>query len=69
MPIDGYIDYRRREYCRDIRCPIQVLLDKRPEGSADYEEIRAICKSNCIHTTYEFHHWLMEHGFEVVRKP
>ena len=69
MPIDGYIDYRRREYCRDIRCPIQTLLDKQEEGSAQYDEVRAVCQSNCFHTTYEFHHWLIEHGFEVVRKP
>lgn len=67
MPIDGYVDYERREYCKDIECPVQTLLDKQAPDSAEYEEVRAICKGNCIHTTYEFHHWLIEKGFLVVR--
>ena len=65
--IEGYIDYARREYCNDIQCPIQVLLNKEVEKSPEYEEIRAICGSNCIHSTYEFHHWLIERGYLVVR--
>jgi len=68
MAIPGYVDYRRREFCKDIKCPIQRLLDEAAEGSADYEEVRGICKTDCIHTTYEFHHWLIQHGYEVVRR-
>ncbi|MHA1820058.1 MAG: hypothetical protein ACTSU2_10315 [Promethearchaeota archaeon] len=65
--IEGYIDYKRREYCHDVKCPVQMLLDKEEEGSEKYEEIRALCKSHCIHTTYEFHHWLIEKGYLIVR--
>ncbi|MHA1338697.1 MAG: hypothetical protein ACTSRZ_01565 [Promethearchaeota archaeon] len=65
--IAGWIDYKRREYCNDIKCKIQLLLNQEKEGSEKYEEIRSICKTNCIHTTYEFHHWLIEHGYEIVR--
>jgi len=68
MPIPGYVDYQRREYCKVIECPIQRQLEKAAAGSADYEEIRAICQTRCIHSTYEFHHWLIERGYEVVRK-
>jgi len=67
MSIEGYVDYQRREFCKDIQCPVQVLLDKQDPESAAYGEIRSICMSDCIHSTYEFHHWLIEHGFEVVR--
>lgn len=67
MAIDGYIDYKRREYCKDIRCPIQGLLDKTEPGSADAETVRGVCIGSCIHTTYEFHHWLIEKGYELVR--
>jgi len=67
MPINGYVDYRRREYCKDIRCPIQLLLDGQEAGSGAYEEIRAICKTDCIHTTYEFHHWLIDKGYQLIR--
>jgi hypothetical protein len=67
MAIPGYIDYQRREFCKAIQCPIQRLLDSAGEGSAEGEEVRAVCKSDCIHTTYEFHHWLIQQGYLVVR--
>lgn len=67
MSIPGFVDYPRREYCRDIRCPIQVLLEGYEPGSAAYDHIRGICQKDCIHSTYEFHHWLIEHGYLVVR--
>jgi hypothetical protein len=68
MPsLDGYIDYKRREYCKDVQCPIQLLLNKEMEKTAEYEEIRAICASSCIHSTHEFHHWLTEKGYLIAR--
>jgi len=67
MSIGGYIDYKRREYCNDIKCSVQVLLNETKEGSKQYEKIRALCKSNCIHSTYEFHHWLIEKGYLLVK--
>jgi hypothetical protein len=66
MTLEGYIDYQRREYCKDLPCPIQVLLDAAPAGSTEYEHIRDICKNSCIHTTYEFHHWLIQKGYLIV---
>jgi len=67
MPIDGYTEYQRREYCKDIACPVQMLLDRQQPDSEEYQEVRGICKANCIHTTYEFHHWLIEKGYLLVR--
>jgi hypothetical protein len=67
MSIEGYVDYKRREYCKDIKCPIQIDLDAQKEGSEEYERIRAICKNDCKRTTYEFHHWLINKGYLVVR--
>ena len=67
MSIEGYLEYQRREYCKDLPCPVQVLLDAAPEGSPEYEHIRGICKNSCIHTTYEFHHWLIQKGYLLVR--
>ncbi len=68
MSIEGYVDYQRREYCKDIQCQVQLDLESKDAGSEEYETVRNICKENCKHTTYEFHHWLIEHGYEVVRK-
>jgi len=67
MPIAGYIDYRRREFCNDIKCPVQVELNSLTEGSEEYERIRTTCKNSCRFTTYEFHHWLIDKGYLIVR--
>jgi len=67
MPIEGYLEYQRREYCKDIGCPVQQLVDMQEPGSDQYERVRDICKTGCMHTTYEFHHWLIEKGYELVR--
>jgi len=67
MSIAGYVDYERREYCKDVKCPVQTLLDRQAPGSAEYDEVRRICQTNCIHTTYQFHHWLTEKGYLIVR--
>ena len=68
MPIEGYVDYKRREFCNDVKCPVQVLLDGHDESSEQYGKIRRICTENCLFTTYQFHHWLIEHGF-LIAKP
>ncbi|OIN96579.1 hypothetical protein AUJ66_05835 [Candidatus Desantisbacteria bacterium CG1_02_38_46] len=65
--IEGYAEYKRREYCKDVKCPIQLKLESRKEGSEEYEKTRKRCKHACIHTTYEFHHWLIEKGYLIVK--
>jgi len=65
--IKGYTDYKRREYCRDIKCHVQLDLEMKQEGSDEYERIRTRCRTACIHTTYEFHHWLIEKGYLLVK--
>ncbi len=67
MGLEGYVDYQRREYCQDLPCPIQALLNAEKEGSPRYEQIRNLCKTDCIHSTYEFHHWLIQKGYLLVR--
>tara|TARA_B100000315_G_scaffold185566_1_gene174691 strand:+ start:1337 stop:1546 length:210 start_codon:yes stop_codon:yes gene_type:complete len=67
MSIEGYVDYKRREYCNDIKCSVQLDLNARDEGSEEYEKIRSICKNDCKYTTYQFHHWLIEKGYLIIR--
>lgn len=67
MPIEGFAEYKRREYCNDIECPVQVMMNKKKQGSADYNDLREVCVKDCLHTTYEFHHWLIEKGYLLVR--
>jgi uncharacterized radical SAM superfamily Fe-S cluster-containing enzyme len=63
----GFIEYKRREFCNDIPCPIQVELNKLVPKSEEYEKVRMTCKTACKFTTYEFHHWLIEKGYLIVR--
>lgn len=67
VPIAGYVEYKRREFCKDVRCRHQIDLESRTEGSGEYEEIRQICKEHCAYTTYQFHHWLIEKGYIIIR--
>jgi len=46
MSIEGYVDYKRREYCKDIKCTVQLDLDATEQGSKSYEKIRKICQLN-----------------------
>ena len=66
-PFDGTVEYQKREYCRDVHCPIQLLLDAETAGSERYEFIRGICKTDCLHTTHEFHAWLNAHEYRIAR--
>jgi hypothetical protein len=67
MVLDGFVEYKRREYCNDVRCPVQVELNKHKDGSEEYEEIRKTCSVGCLFTTYQFHHWLIDKGYLIVK--
>ncbi len=64
---EGYRDYRRREFCKDVMCPVQSRLDKEEPGSESYEKVREECKRACRYTTHQFHKWLINNGFLVVK--
>lgn len=67
MSIEGFVDYKRREFCNDVECSVQVELNKLESGSEDYEQVRKTCSTNCRYTTWQFHHWLIEKGYLIVR--
>ncbi len=41
MALEGYLEYQRREFCKDVRCPVQMELMTKPEGSQEYERLQA----------------------------
>lgn len=67
MGIAGYVEYRRREYCKAVGCPVQSELGLIRPNTPEYERVRKMCQTSCRHTTYEFHHWLIEKGYVIVR--
>ncbi len=64
---EGFIEYKRREFCKDVKCPVQIQLNELVESSAEYEQTRQKCSSACLCTTWQFHHWLIEKGYLVVK--
>ncbi len=68
MVLEGYVEYKKREFCNDVKCPVQLKLNQFQEGSKEYEEIRNICKTDCKYTTWQFHHWLIDKGYIIIRK-
>jgi len=44
-----------------------MMMNKKDQDTEDYNDLREICKENCLHTTYEFHHWLIGKGYFLVR--
>ena len=63
----GYVEYKRREFCKDVECPMQMELNKHAEGSPAYEQVRKKCGTACLYTTWQFHHWLIEKGYLILK--
>jgi hypothetical protein len=37
------------------------------EKSEEYEKIRKTCSIACVYTTWQFHHWLIEKGYLILK--
>jgi len=68
MAISGYVEYKSREFCNDLKCSVQLELNSKKKGSEEYERVRQACREACKHTAWQFHHWLIEKGYLIVRK-
>ncbi|TRO45877.1 hypothetical protein E2P60_06415 [Candidatus Bathyarchaeota archaeon] len=66
MSLEGVTEYKRREFCNDVKCSVQMKLNQQKEGSEEYEKIRKICSTACVYTTWQFHHWLIEKGYIII---
>jgi len=67
MSLESFTEYKRREFCNDVKCTVQMALNEQSEKSEKYEKIRRACSTACCYTTYQFHHWLMEKGYLILR--
>ncbi|MCW4031550.1 MAG: ribbon-helix-helix domain-containing protein [Candidatus Bathyarchaeota archaeon] len=66
MSLEGFIEYKRREFCKDVKCPVQMKLNQQKEKTETYEKIRKTCSTACVYTTWQFHHWLIEKGYIII---
>lgn len=67
MSLEGFVEYKRREFCNDIECLVQMELNKLEVGSEEYEVVRQTCGTSCRYTAWQFHHWLMEKGYLILK--
>lgn len=67
MSLEGYIAYKRRAFCHDINCPTQIKLNTLNDTSTAYERVRQTCRTRCKYTTWQFHHWLIEKGYLILK--
>ena len=67
MSLEGFIEYKRREFCNDVKCSVQMELNKQTEKAEVYEQIRQKCSTACVFTTWQFHHWLIEKGYLILK--
>ena len=63
----GHIEYKKREFCNDVQCFVQVEINKHSAGSVQYETVRKICSSACQFKADDFKDWLAKHGFKVFK--
>jgi len=68
MDLEGFIEYKRREFCNDVKCTVQMELNKLEDGATEYERVRQTCGTDCRYTAWQFHHWLMEKGYLILKQ-
>ena len=49
-------EYEKYEFCSNIRC-----------GFFHHIEIKCLNKHRCIFSAKDFHHWLKDNGFKIVK--
>jgi phage FluMu protein Com len=67
MSPKGYMEYKAREFCNDVKCPVQETLNSLKAKTEAYELIRQTCRTACRYSTWQFHHWLIEKGYLIVK--
>ena len=67
MVPENYSEYKKREFCNDIPCFVQIELNKHEQGSEAYENIRRICSAACQFKGQDFEDWLKKNGFNLFK--
>ena len=68
MPLEVFTEYKKREFCNDVKCPVQMQLNALEDKPDEYELVRKTCRAGCKYTTWQFHHWLIEKGYLILRR-
>jgi hypothetical protein len=63
----GYAVYKQREFCKNVQSPAQLDLNPQTEGTPAYKQTRQKSSIACLYTTWQFHHWLIEKGYLILK--
>ncbi len=63
--IDGIVEYQSREYCKDVKCPYQLELNRMQKDTPEYDEFKIQCQEECAHTRLDFMQWLVGHDYKI----
>jgi hypothetical protein len=61
-------EYPSREFCKDVKCPVQHILDEMLHHGKDIKVVKSsLCFHNCIKSAWDFHDWLQKHGYIIIK--
>ena len=60
-------EYKSREYCKAVKCDVQLELEKHEKGTPQYDAIKNTCKTACKKTAWEFHDWLQRQNYKILK--
>lgn len=56
------VEYGNREYCKNIKCPIQIVIKDKPYKA---DLTKEICRNEC--KAYDFHKWLEKNNYKIIK--
>jgi hypothetical protein len=71
---DGTIDdlagreYQSREFCKDVKCPMQRELDNEARDETAQAAIKSVCRNGCVYFSDDLMRWLGEHGYTTSQE-
>ena len=54
MPVDGFVEYKKREFCNDAMRLVQLELNKHKDEPEEIERTRQTCSTACRYTSGSF---------------
>lgn len=59
-------EYQSREFCKDIRCTVQLDLNRLNPDSPEYEGTKDTCRKGCVYTRKHFYIWMIDHQYTLA---
>ncbi len=61
--------YEKREFCKAMKCKRLETLNEEFESDRFGGVVlgKELCKSDCMYSAWQFHDWLQENGFNIVK--